>query len=153
MTTLHLIRLADQGLQTIGRLHVREGEKALLILCTLELPWRGNERRISCIPEGTYEVVHRAPTKHIPHAHLLLLDVQGRSYICIHAGNFRTSTLGCPLVGLSHTDIDGDGLVDVTHSREAMRRLMAVLPERTTITITSAPYVPLQPLRPQPLLS
>lgn len=129
MTVLQIIRLADQGLQTTGRFRVMDAGCERLNLAVLELPWRGNARGISCIPKGRYWVTHRAPTIAIPYPHLYVHDVPGRSGICIHAGNFLCHTKGCPLVGLAHTDINADGLVDVASSRIAIDKLVALVPD------------------------
>ena len=88
---------------------------------TLELPWRVNQRRVSCIPAGTYEAnLHRSPKfGNTVHIH----PVPDRSEILIHAGNFNSQTLGCVLVGEHFVDINGDGQYDVTNSRLVMTGL------------------------------
>jgi len=71
-------------------------------LFTLEDAWRGNARRISCIPTGTYEVV---PHGWEANARLRfnrvwrLLKVPGRDAILFHTGNSHLDTNGCILVG------------------------------------------------------
>ena len=64
-------------------------------LCaTIELPWRNNEPRISCIPEGNYRLIKR----YSPHfkAHLQIWDVPGRDEILIHPANDAAKELkGC----------------------------------------------------------
>jgi len=99
------------------------------------LPWKDNQRRISCIPEGEYEVVKRWSKKYGDHFHILGVD--GRDYILTHAANFVRQLLGCIAVGLSHTDIDGDGLRDVTSSKKTLKQLNKILPERFNLKITS----------------
>lgn len=100
---------------------------------TLELPWKDNERRISCIPEGEYEVIKRFSEKYGDHFHIL--GVPDRSYILMHNANFVRQLKGCIAVGFSHSDIDGDGLRDVTHSRKTIRALNKMLPDRFKLTI------------------
>lgn len=113
---------------TIGRLTF-DG----LQLFTLELPWRGNQPNISCVPEGTYRVTkYQSPTKGPV---LLLHDVPGRTYIEIHAGNFIRQIEGCVLVGDGLKHLDVDGVPDVTNSRAALDRLLAAVPDETTIEI------------------
>lgn len=64
---------------------------------TLELPWRDNARRISCIPAGTYKVVPTvSPSKGMC---FKLLDVPGRTEILIHRGNTTVDSQGCILIG------------------------------------------------------
>jgi hypothetical protein len=92
----------------------------------LELPWRNNERKVSCIPEGLYKVVKRLSPKYGNHFHIT--DVDGRDWILIHHGNYTRDILGCVLVGRTHADIDRDGIIDVTHSKATMDELNKVAP-------------------------
>ena len=68
---------------------------------TLELPYRDNQRSISCIPTGEYKVRLRLPresaTRH--YIHLLVKDVKDRSHILFHRGNTAKDSRGCILVG------------------------------------------------------
>lgn len=120
--------------QTTGNLFVYDNEgKLRLKLHTLELPWKDNKRRVSCIPEGEYEVIkHRSPKFKNS---FWIQDVEGRSEILIHAGNYHHQILGCILVGTDSRDINGDGLPDVTSSRRAIERMYLHLPDRFTLTI------------------
>ncbi len=64
-------------------------------LChTIELPWRDNQRRISCIPEGTYRIRKRYSDRY--RWHFELMDVRQRTAILIHAANDAMKELqGC----------------------------------------------------------
>jgi len=72
---------------------------------TAELPWRDNQKSISCIPAGEYVCAQRHSKKFEHHFHVL--EVPGRDWILIHTGNFsgdralgfRSHTYGCILVG------------------------------------------------------
>jgi len=66
-----------------------------LALChTIELPWKNNVRRVSCIPEGRYELVKRYSKKFGWHLHVI--DVEGRDLILIHPANDALRELnGC----------------------------------------------------------
>lgn len=66
-----------------------------LALChTIELPWNENKRRISCIPEGRYELVKRYSQKF--GWHLLVTNVEGRDLILVHPANDALKELnGC----------------------------------------------------------
>jgi len=82
---------------TIGELFIN-GER----FCdTLELPYKDNQRSISCIPEGQYKVRIRLPRESATrdYIHLLVKDVPGRDYILFHIGNTAKDTRGCILVG------------------------------------------------------
>jgi len=73
-----------------------------LISYTIELPWKRNERGISCIPEGKYFIRKRYSAKY--KWHLELVDVPNRTYILIHpANNAKKELRGCiaPVTKLS----------------------------------------------------
>lgn len=94
---------------------------------SLELPDKDNQRRISRIPAGIYTaIVHVSPKFG---KCLWLQDVPDRSEILTHAGNFHSQILGCILIGMDLADINGDGYLDVTSSRDAMNELMEYLEE------------------------
>lgn len=102
---------------------------------TLELPNLGNQRRISCIPEGVYKYIkHESPTFG---STLWVQDVPERSEILVHHGNFTKDTLGCILCGRSFYDIDGDSTTDVTNSRKTLERLLELVPDEGTIKLFS----------------
>ena len=98
MINLLLIRDTFSKESTIGELFIN-GER---ICDTLENPWRDNQRNISCIPEGEYPVRLRLPRESASrdYLHLLVEDVENRSYILFHRGNSAKDTRGCILVGL-----------------------------------------------------
>lgn len=100
-THITLLRLfsSDQG--TEGVLMVPD----LGFAChTLELPWRGNQTNISCIPPGTYPMVWRETQRRATYH---ITGVPHRSFILIHSGNlagdtrkgFQTHAQGCILLG------------------------------------------------------
>lgn len=70
------------------------GELKLVVCNTIELPWLQNQRNVSCIPEGRYELRMRATAKR--GKHLLVLNVKGRDGILIHPANDASKELrGC----------------------------------------------------------
>lgn len=109
------------NIQTLGRLVLFEGNQVKLQLCTLELPDLGNQKNISCIPEGKYEVHRIYSPKFGKCFHVQ--EVPGRSEILIHKGNYNKDTHGCILVGMGHADINEDGVMDVIESTRAMEKL------------------------------
>ena len=82
---------------TIGRLFLN-GE---LFCDTLENPWKNNQRNISCIPDGEYDVRLRLPRESATrdYIHLLVKEVPNRDWILFHRGNTAKDTSGCILVG------------------------------------------------------
>ena len=88
---------------------------------TIELPWRNNAPRISCIPEGRYEVVKRYSPRF--KNHLVVCDVAGRSLILIHPANDALKELnGCiaPVTALT-------GIGRGSESKKAMDRLLSIV--------------------------
>ena len=132
MKTLKLVRTKSDNKQTIGELWY-EGKR---IAYTLELPWRENQRRVSCIPKGVYEVIeHQAPS--YPKAKSYWVqNVPNRSEILIHYGNFHRDTLGCILPGKELLDIDKDQSLDVTSSVATMKVLNKLLPPTFLLEIS-----------------
>jgi len=60
----------------------------------IELPWLNNQRHISCIPEGEYELKARYSPKFGHHLHIV--EVIDRSLILIHpANNAKLELRGC----------------------------------------------------------
>ena len=102
--SLLLIRGTFTDESIIGELFLN-GER----MCdTLELPFKDNQKSISCIPAGEYSVRLRPARQSATrdYLHLLVEDVKDRSYILFHRGNTAKDTRGCILVGLgSQQDI------------------------------------------------
>ncbi len=98
-SNINLLILRDtfSNESTIGELFVNEER-----FCdTLELPWRDNQRSISCIPVGEYKVRLRVARESATrdYLHLLVKDVKDRSHVLFHRGNTAKDTRGCILVG------------------------------------------------------
>tara|TARA_A100000172_G_scaffold76366_1_gene59822 strand:+ start:425 stop:835 length:411 start_codon:yes stop_codon:yes gene_type:complete len=95
---LLIIRDTFTKKSTIGELFLN-GER---MSDTLELPWKDNQKRVSCIPEGEYKVRLRTAKESgsRDYLHLLVQDVPNRDYILFHRGNSAKDTRGCILVGL-----------------------------------------------------
>ncbi len=129
-----LERIIRSTVQTLGIMTLfDQHDFPFFMVHTLELPWKDNKLRVSCIPCGTYLVKKRKSAKYGWHFHIT--DVEGRSYILIHNANYFHQLKGCIAVGNSHTDIDGDGLRDVTSSKSTMKQLNRLLPDEFELTI------------------
>jgi len=137
-----LKRFDYQESQVLGDMHVFNERNGVEYSCkTLELAWKNNERRVSCIPEGSYLIRKRWSKKYGDHFIVLEKDgshVTGRDHILIHHGNYNRDILGCILVGQLHLDIDGDGLRDVTMSKSTMSELNELLPFEFNMEIQKA---------------
>ena len=90
---LRLFRESYTDEETTGTLTVERE----LMFRTLELPWKGNKRTISCIPEGTYEWEMRHSARFGQHIHIK--DVPNRTLILIHVGNTTDDIQGCVVIG------------------------------------------------------
>lgn len=131
---LVLNRLSDDGQQTFGKLRLLDSkDNVILTLDTLELTYCDNQRRISCIPCGVYVVRPRLSYRF--GRCFELLNVENRSAILIHKGNFNSDTHGCILVGNGKKDINNDGVIDLYNSTIAMNNLLKSLNTHTTIAI------------------
>lgn len=132
-----LTRLVDNGAQTLGELNVYDGHKKVMSCKTLELPWRDNKRRVSCIPKDSYKVALRpeGESQKYTYPHYHVQNVPTRSWILIHAGNYHTQILGCILVGRTFADLNRDGQLDVTSSRDALAELLEVLGDEFILEI------------------
>jgi hypothetical protein len=104
-------------------------------LCkTIELPWKNNQPRVSCIPEGRYRLRRR----HSPRfrEHFEVMDVKDRKYILFHAGNDAGKELrGCIAPVLQHTG-EGKGSFSKAALERMKDRLYPLLDNGHTITLT-----------------
>ena len=120
--------------QTIGHAVVIDDNDVVVFdFHSLELPYLNNKNRISAIPTGKYKCVKRVSKKYGHHWHVL--DVENRSLILVHSGNYFNHTLGCILVGKHLVDLNNDGLEDVTDSVNTMNKLRNILPDEFQLII------------------
>jgi len=125
--------LKPDSVQTLGEMVAVINHLEVMRCKTIELPWKDNQRRISCIPLGEYEVVKRSSAKFGEHFHLT--NVPDRDWILIHPANYSRQLLGCIAPGKAFLDIDKDGLRDVTSSRDTLNRLLKLMPDKFPIYI------------------
>ena len=99
MRELKLIRRYQDDNGTLGRLYIDN-----TYLHTLECPWRNNEKGVSCIPEGTYEVTRDNTGRF---QFYKVLGVPDRTDIEIHPANYvihpesgRRQLEGCIALGM-----------------------------------------------------
>lgn len=99
-------------------------------LCfSLELPWKGNEKEVSCIPAGIYKAVRHTSPKF--GETYLLLDVPNRSEIIFHAGNSIADTEGCILLGDRPRSLTSE----IWESRDSVHRFLLALNGHKEITV------------------
>lgn len=121
---IQLIRLPQRRDCTFGVILI-DNEP---VSASLELPWRGNDQNVSCIPIGHYLAKRR---KHPTFGDCLqLFDLQGREPaerggILVHSGNTVRDTRGCILPGLQFGRIGEDSAV--LNSKRAMTNILAKL--------------------------
>lgn len=121
--------------KTLGDLFLFDSGKLLIMLKTLELPWVDNRKFVSCIPEGTYDIIY--PYSGNKFKDVFLLDkVPDREGILIHIGNYTEQIKGCILPGIMHDDINNDGIKDVKHSAIAMEALKHYVGNKKGLVIT-----------------
>lgn len=130
-----LTRKEMEKKQTLGELEIAESGNVIFSCKTIELPWLGNQRNISCIPTGTYKVVKRTSERY--GTHFQVLNVPDRAMILIHAGNYYTQTQGCILVGSGFQDINQDNVRDVVESKKTLQRIYSLMPDQFELKICS----------------
>lgn len=122
---LSLLRGPSTDHGTFGTLFRPDGSR---MAYSLELPWRENQRRVSCIPPGVYPARWIVTAKR-PAGVYLLTGVPGRDSILIHSGNvagdvskgLESDVLGCILLGLARGNRRGQAAVLL--SKPAVRAL------------------------------
>jgi hypothetical protein len=88
-----------------------------LICNTIELPWKNNETKVSCIPEGKYFIKKRFSQKF--QWHLEIENVQNRTLILFHPANNALQELNGCIAPVTKLSGPGLGLM----SRKAFSKL------------------------------
>ena len=92
-----------------------------LICNTIELTWRMNRKRVSCIPEGKYFIRKRYSKKF--RWHLEVVDVENRSLILFHPANNAMKELNGCIAPVTKLSGPGLGLL----SRKAFEKLKTLV--------------------------
>jgi hypothetical protein len=116
--------------ETLGSWYVN-GE---MICKTMELPWRNNQKGLSCFPEGTYTVIREAESNHHKYPHFRVLDVPGRDGILVHKITYVSGLKGCIGVG-EFKDLNGDNVPDMINSGLNLQKLYDMLPDKFQLTV------------------
>ena len=127
MKTLLIRRVATGDSGTFGVLIYKDKPFAL----TLELEWKDNKRRKSCIPAGNYKC-NRVNSPKFGNT-FEITNVPGRSHILFHKGNLDDDTLGCVLVGEQFGDIKGDS--GILSSKAGYNEMMGIMKDEMTFRL------------------
>ena len=92
-----------------------------LICNTIELPWKNNETKVSCIPEGKYFIRKRFSKRF--QWHLELIEIKNRSFILFHPANNAIKELNGCIAPVTKISGAGFGLM----SRKAFAKLRAIV--------------------------
>lgn len=125
-----------------------------LTLVTVEQPWRGNKRFVSCIPDGEYTVAPWSSPKFgkcliISGGTVVKTEAEARSeerYLCLfHTANRPGELQGCIAPGerrayIPSTVVKGLDAVGVASSGAAMGKLMAYVGDEEC-KLTIKPYL------------
>ncbi len=100
---------------------------------TIELPWRGNERRRSCIPEGVYEFQrHESPRFGET---IWIRGVPERTEILIHVANSPQDLDGCIGPGKDYGWWADRSELAVWNSSEALDKILRNIPYEGSIDV------------------
>lgn len=91
------------------------------VCSSIELAWMNNQHKISCIPEGKYELRKRYTGER--RWHLILENVPGRDLILIHAANDASKELQGCIAPVSILTAEGKG----SQSRSALAKINAIV--------------------------
>jgi hypothetical protein len=100
----------------------------------VELPWKENQKSVSCIPANEYiGVAIKRPSNKKYAIHIQ--NVPTRTAILIHQANRANQLLGCIAPGQYFRDLNGDGIIDVTDSKETMELIEKHIPLGSTCNV------------------
>lgn len=124
MKQVIVTRISDDGKETLGSLSFKQDNGSIFLCKTLELPWKNNASKISCIPAGSYTCVYsKSPHFSLKAEHDVftyeITNVVNRAGI--HSANFFSDLLGCIALGSVYSDINGDGVLDIIDSRNTIK--------------------------------
>ena len=127
MKKLKLVRVTEHKDATLGVLCIDDRP----VFVTLEDKWRDNERQVSCIPKGKYEIIAHSSPKF--GRTFQVMNVPDRDAILIHAGNTHKDTHGCILLGLMYGLLGTDSAI--LSSRAAMEQFMQLMASDSKATL------------------
>jgi hypothetical protein len=136
MRIVTLKRYSQDRNQTLGICVVfNSDQNPIFTAISLERGWRDNEKSVSCIPKGEYRVV----LEYSPRFKKDLWEIKGvdgRSETKFHAANYWHQLNGCIALGRRPKDMNKDGYVDVTGSRDTMNDFHRSMAKETEFQLT-----------------
>lgn len=136
MNKVTVQRLSDNGIQTLGVLTYIKPDNSIFVCKTLELPWKENTSKISCIPKGEY-LCQYTFSNHMNKFTYEVLNVPERAGIRVHSANKFSQLLGCLALGSALKDINLDGQQDVIHSGETILKFEETMQHDPFILVIS----------------
>ena len=100
------------------------------LFVTLELPWRDNQKDISCIPSGTYHTT-KVFSNHFQRYVYTLMNVPNRDAVEIHIGNTVKDIRGCVVLGMNYSMTD----YAIVNSTIAFNSFMSIMPSEFDLII------------------
>lgn len=141
---VHLHRRCQDINQTLGTCLVLDVNKCpAFVSIALERGWRNNEKDVSCIPIGEYDLV----LEHSPAFGMELWEIKGvaggRSEAKFHWANYWFELNGCPALGRRPTYLNSDRYTDVTSSKNTIKDFMKALKghKKAKLIITGEPGI------------
>lgn len=116
--------------ETLGSWYINDE----MICKTMELPWKNNQRGVSCIPEAFYDVIREAESPHHKYPHFRILNVPDRDGILVHKITYVSGLKGCIGVG-EFKDLNGDQVPDMINSGLNLQKLYDLLPDKFELQI------------------
>ena len=109
---------------------------------SLERGWRNNEKNVSCIPKGVYNVVWEYSPRFKQHL-WEIKDVENRSECKFHASNFWYQLNGCVALGLRYKKLNSDNYRDVTNSKNTLNAFHTSLKgsKKVTLIVSGEPTI------------
>lgn len=121
----YIVRNPSDSKQTLGAFIAPTG-KELFVAKTLELPWKANQPKVSCIPCGRWWVEQTWSPSH-DEMRYEITGVPGRTGVRFDVANFANQLLGCICMGNAHKDINLDGNLDIIHSGETIAKFLKLM--------------------------
>lgn len=125
LPTVRITRRASGSKETTGDV-VASNNGISLSFYSLELPWLNNLVNKSSIPAGTYVCKWEWTKKYGGMYIARVYDVVGRTGILVHPFNYYYEIEGCIGWGKSLADINKDGVVDITDTRNTIKSVYSL---------------------------